>query len=98
MRILIIGGTRFVGRHITDAALAAGHDVALLHRGCSGADLFPQATHVTADRDADLGVLRGTRWDATIDVSAYRPGQVTALAEALEGNAGHYILISGVSV
>lgn len=98
MRILIVGGTRFVGRHITEAVLAAGHDVTVLHRGQTGADLFPQATHLLADRNEDLGALRGTRWDATIDVSAYRPRQVDALADALEGNAGHYVYVSTVSV
>jgi 2'-hydroxyisoflavone reductase len=97
MRILIIGGTRFVGRHLTEAALAVGHEVAVLHRGTTGAGLFPQATHFTVDRDGDLGMLRGTRWDATIDVNAYRPGQVSALAEALGDGAGHYVLVSTVS-
>lgn len=98
MRILLIGGTRFVGRHVTQAALAAGHEVALLHRGQSGADLFPDATHIFADRDQDLSALKGTEWDATIDVSAYFPRQVAALARALEGNGGQYVFISSVSV
>jgi nucleoside-diphosphate-sugar epimerase len=98
VRILIVGGTRFVGRHIAQVALDAGHEVALLHRGRSGADLFPEATHLLADRNGDLGVLAGTRWDATVDVSAYRPGQVSALAAALAGNGGHYVYISSVSV
>jgi 2'-hydroxyisoflavone reductase len=98
VRILIIGGTRFVGRHIADAALAAGHDLALLHRGQSGADLFPTATHLIADRNSDLDVLSGTEWDATIDVSGYLPGQVDALAQALSLGAGHYLYISSVSV
>jgi phytoene dehydrogenase-like protein len=49
MRILIVGGTRFVGRHLTEAALAGGHDVTLLHRGRTGGDLYPQATHLLAD-------------------------------------------------
>jgi 2'-hydroxyisoflavone reductase len=98
MRILIIGGTRFVGRHITQAALAAGHEVTLLHRGRSGAELFPDAVHLTADRDQDLSVLKGMQWDATIDVSAYRPRQVTELAQALDGNGGQYVYISSVSV
>jgi 2'-hydroxyisoflavone reductase len=98
MRVLMIGGTRFVGRHITQAALAAGHEVTLVHRGRSGADLFPDATHLHADRDRDLSVLAGTRWDATIDVNAYLPGQVTALAQALGGNGGQYVYISTVSV
>jgi 2'-hydroxyisoflavone reductase len=98
VRILIIGGTRFVGRHIANAALAAGHDVTLLHRGLSGADLFPSATHLIADRNRDLEVLSGTEWDATVDVSAYFPSQVDALAQALSLGSGHYVYISSVSV
>jgi 2'-hydroxyisoflavone reductase len=97
MRILIIGGTRFVGRHITEAAIAAGHDVTLLHRGQTGADLFPDAEHIQADRNEDLGVLGGRSWDATIDVTAYWPRQVEALAGALDGNGGQYVFISSVS-
>lgn len=98
MRILIIGGTRFVGRHITSAALDAGHEVTLVHRGQTGASLFPEATHLMADRDQDLGVVKGRNWDATIDVNAYRPRQVAELAAALAGNGGQYVYISSVSV
>jgi nucleoside-diphosphate-sugar epimerase len=79
-------------------ALAGGHEVALLHRGKTGAAEFPQATHLLADRNGDLEILSGTAWDATIDVSAYRPRQVTALAQALSGGAGRYVFISSVSV
>jgi 2'-hydroxyisoflavone reductase len=99
MRILIVGGTRFVGRHITEAALAAGHDVTLLYRGRTGADLFPGATHVHADRDAlPEGLLTDHEpWDATIDVSCYLPRQVHQLADALAGRGGRYVYISSVS-
>jgi 2'-hydroxyisoflavone reductase len=97
MRILIVGGTRFVGRHIAATALAAGHELTLLHRGRTGASLFPEAEHVLADRNSDLSQLTGKRWDATIDVSAYFPHQVDSLASALEGNGGHYVFISSVS-
>ncbi|MFD8754805.1 NAD-dependent epimerase/dehydratase family protein [Kitasatospora sp. NPDC059577] len=99
MRILIMGGTRFVGLHFAEAALAAGHHVTVLHRGRSGAHLLPDATHLIADRDADLSALRGRRWDATVDVSAYYPRQVRDLAAALDpGAAGHYLLVSSMAV
>ncbi|MGA5823360.1 NAD-dependent epimerase/dehydratase family protein [Kitasatospora sp. NPDC094028] len=99
MRILIMGGTRFVGLHVAEAALAAGHDVTVLHRGRSGADLLPEATHLIADRDADLSVLRGRSWDATVDVCAYFPRQVRQLAAALApGAAGRYLLVSSMAV
>ncbi|MBD0689136.1 NAD-dependent epimerase/dehydratase family protein [Streptomyces sp. CBMA123] len=99
MRILIMGGTRFVGLHFARAALAAGHDVTVLHRGRSGAHLLPEATHLIADRDADLSALRGLGWDATVDVSAYFPRQVRQLADALDpGAAGRYLLVSSMAV
>jgi 2'-hydroxyisoflavone reductase len=97
MRILIIGGTAFVGRHITAAAIAAGHDVTVFHRGKTGAELFPAATHLTGDRDEDLSGLAGANWDATIDVCAYFPRQVRSLATALGGRGGTYVYISSVS-
>jgi 2'-hydroxyisoflavone reductase len=108
MRILIIGGTAFVGRHIAQAAIDGGHDVTLFHRGQTGAGLFPQATHLTGDRDQDLSALtadilqRGT-FDATIDVCAYFPRQVLSLAGALgagpgqDSKGGRYVYISSVS-
>lgn len=97
MRILIIGGTRFVGRHLVAAAIDRGHQVTVMHRGveCSGA---PGAEHLHADRDADLGVLAGREWDATVDVCAYWPRQVTSLADALGERGGRHALISTVSV
>jgi 2'-hydroxyisoflavone reductase len=97
MRILIIGGTAFVGRHVAQAALDAGHDVTLFHRGKTGSDLFGQATHLTGDRDDDLSALADGSWDATIDVCAYFPRQVRSLAAALDGRGGRYVFISSVS-
>jgi len=97
MRILIIGGTAFVGRHITEAALAAGHDVTLFNRGRRNPGLFPQATHLTGDRNTDLTALEAGRWDATIDVCAYFPRQVRELAAMLDGRGGHHIFISSTS-
>ena len=97
MRILVVGGTVFVGRHIVAEAVARGHRVTVLHRGvdCAGA---PHAEHLHADRDGDLGVLAGREWDATIDVCAYWPAQVHHLADALADRGGHHVLISTVSV
>lgn len=97
MRILIIGGTAFVGRHIAQAAIDAGHDVTLFHRGKTGAGLFPQATHLTGDRDEDLSPLARRSWDATIDFCACFPRQVRSLAAALGSRGGRYVYISSVS-
>ncbi|HTZ91810.1 MAG TPA: NAD-dependent epimerase/dehydratase family protein [Streptosporangiaceae bacterium] len=97
MRILIIGGTAFVGRYIAAAATDRGHELTLFHRGKTGADLFPQATHLSGDRDDDLSALAEGSWDATIDVCAYFPRQVHSLAAALNGRGGRYVFISSVS-
>jgi 2'-hydroxyisoflavone reductase len=97
MRILIIGGTAFVGRYIAQAATDGGHDLTLFHRGQTGAELFPEATHLSGDRDEDLSALAGGSWDATIDVCAYFPRQVHSLAAALDGRGGRYVFISSVS-
>ncbi|MGB7981250.1 MAG: NAD-dependent epimerase/dehydratase family protein [Candidatus Nanopelagicales bacterium] len=96
MRILVIGGTRFVGRHLVTAAVEAGHEVTVLHRGlgCEGSRHFE---HLHADRDANLDVLAGRQWDATVDVCAYWPRQVAALADALGERGGRHALISTVS-
>jgi 2'-hydroxyisoflavone reductase len=96
MRILIIGGTRFVGHAMAEAALDAGHDVTLLHRNPT--DELPGATHLLADRNDDLSVLADGEWDATIDVCAYVPDQVTAIHDALGVRGGHHVFVSTVSV
>ena len=97
MRILMIGGTRFVGRHIVEAALAAGHEVTVFHRGRTGPDLFPDVARRTGDRNGDLAELAEGSWDATIDTCAYVPRHVHSLADALGKRAGRYLLISSVS-
>jgi len=97
MRILVIGGTAFVGRHIAQAAVDAGHDLTLFHRGKTGTELFGQATHLAGDRNEDLSALAGGEWDATIDVCAYFPRQVRSLAAALGTRGGRYVFISSVS-
>jgi 2'-hydroxyisoflavone reductase len=98
VKLLILGGTRFLGRHLAEQALARGHRVTLLHRGRSGPHLFPQAEHRIADRDGDLSALDTGRWDAAIDTSAYVPRQVRAAAARLAGRVGQYQLVSSISV
>jgi nucleoside-diphosphate-sugar epimerase len=100
VRVLVVGGTRFVGRHIVQALLDADHEVTLFHRGGGPDDPFPKAEHRHGDRNGDLAVLADGSWDATVDVSAYVPRQVRALGEALGragGRAGRYVYISSVS-
>ncbi|WP_238011343.1 NAD-dependent epimerase/dehydratase family protein [Dactylosporangium sp. AC04546] len=98
MRMLVVGGTRFVGRHIVEQAIERGHELTLLHRGRSGGELFPQARHILADRNGDLAALAGGEWDVTVDVSGYLPRQVRDLADALDERGGRYVYISSVSV
>jgi 2'-hydroxyisoflavone reductase len=98
MRFLIIGGTRFVGRHIAESALERGHEVTVFHRGQTGADALPDATHVLGDRDHDLDRLADGTWDVTVDACAYVPRQVDELAAALGGRGGRHVFISTVSV
>jgi 2'-hydroxyisoflavone reductase len=96
MRLLIIGGTRFVGRHITQAAIERGHDVTLFHRGITNPELFVEAEHVHGDRHAGgLSMLTGRSFDAIVDPSAYAPADVEAAAGVA---AERYLLISSGSV
>lgn len=97
MRILLVGGTRFIGRHAVERALARGHRVTIFHRGATGADLFPAAEHRLGDRNSDLSALTRGEWDATVDTCAYFPAQVHALADALGGRGGRHLLVSSVS-
>jgi 2'-hydroxyisoflavone reductase len=93
MRILILGGTIFLGRHVAAEALARGHELTLYTRGLHGADLFPEAEHVRGDR-ADLTPLRGS-WDAIVDTSGYESAHV---AESARLDAGHYVFVSSCNV
>lgn len=98
MKLLILGGTEFVGRHMAEAALARGHDVTLFHRGQHGAELFPQAEHVLGDRDGGLDALRDRTWDAVLDTCGYVPRVVRQSVDVLARAAGHYTFVSSVSV
>ena len=97
MKILIAGGTAFVGRAITHAAVAAGHSVTVLNRGKTPSDIPASVTRLVGDRHGDLSALEGHDFDATIDTVAYQRRDVEALAEALNGRGGHYLQISSIS-
>lgn len=98
MRILIIGGTRFVGRHLVEAALARSHEVTLFNRGQSNPELFPQVRKIVGDREKDLDQLRGQVWDAVIDVVGYVPRLVRLSAEILKEKVSRYVFVSTISV
>ena len=98
MRILIIGGTRFLGRHLVEAALARRHEVTLFNRGKSNPELFPQLETITGDREKDVNRLQERIWDTVIDVAGYVPRIVRISAEVLEPNVSRYVFISTISV
>ena len=97
MDLLVLGGTRFLGRHFVEAALARGHRITLFHRGSTGAELFPGCEHVLGQRDGGLAALAGRRWDTVLDFCGYVPRVVRASAEALRGSAEHYVFVSSIS-
>ncbi len=98
MKILMIGGTRFVGRHLAEAALAAGHELTLFHRGQSHRGLFPEAEEILGDRDGGLDALESGAWDVVLDTCGYVPRVVAASADALRGRVERYAFISTISV
>ncbi len=98
MRILIIGGTRFAGRHLVEAALARNHEVTLFNRGKSNPGLFPQVGKIVGDREKDVEKLNGHFWEAVIDTSGYLPRLVRLSAEVLKDNLPYYVFISTISV
>jgi 2'-hydroxyisoflavone reductase len=98
MRILILGGTGFVGRHIAELCLVRGHELALFHRGRSNAGILERAEHILGDRDADLSALRGRLFDVVIDTSGYEVPAVRAAARAVAHPGIHYVFISTISV
>jgi 2'-hydroxyisoflavone reductase len=98
MDLLILGGTRFLGRYLVEAALGGDHRVTLFNRGLSGPDLFPEVETIKGDRDGDLSALRGRRWDAVIDTCGYVPRVVRASAGLLADAVDHYTFVSSISV
>ncbi len=98
-KLLILGGTRFLGPAVVAAAKAKGFEITLFNRGQSAPDMFPELELIKGDRDRDeLDGLRKRSWDMVVDTSGYVPRQVRASAQALKGNIGCYAFISTVSV
>lgn len=98
MKILILGGTLFLGRHVVEAALERGHDITLFNRGKTDPDAYPAVEKLRGDRDGSLSALEGRSWDAVIDPGGYHPRIVRQSAELLARNVGQYVFISSISV
>ena len=94
----MLGGTKFLGRHAVDAALADGHEVSIFTRGETNPDLFPEAEHLRGDRDGNLDALAGRTWDGVVDTSGYVPRVVRRSAELLRDAVDRYVFVSSISV
>jgi nucleoside-diphosphate-sugar epimerase len=97
MRLLVLGGTKFLGRATVEAALDRGHEVTLFNRGQTNPELFPEVEKLHGDRNGDLYAFSGGSWDAVVDTSAYVPEQARASGKALASAAGYYLFVSSLS-
>lgn len=96
LRLLVLGGTGFIGPHMVRRAIERGHEVTLFNRGRTNTDMFPDLETLIGDRAGPLDMLRGRTWDVVIDNSGYYPAHVRASAEALHGSVGHYLFTSTI--
>lgn len=102
LRVLIFGGTGFIGPHFVEVLRARGHKLTLFNRGKRNPKLFPDVETLLGDRNgpaaAVTDALKGRDWDVVIDNSGYTPKQVKVTTDALKGHAQHYIFVSSISV
>ena len=98
MRVLIFGGTGFLGPHFVRALQAGGHQITLFNRGKSNPGLFKDLETLIGDRDGKLDTLKGRDWDVAIDDSGYVPRHVKLSADLLEDHVRQYLFISSISV
>ncbi|WP_427889564.1 NAD-dependent dehydratase [Kribbella sp. GL6] len=97
MRLLVLGGTKNLGRHVVEAALRDDHEVTLFNRGLTNPVLFPGVRRITGDRAAP-GVLAGGEWDGVIDMSGFLVRDVSLSAAVLRDRCGHYTYMSSIAV
>jgi 2'-hydroxyisoflavone reductase len=98
VRLLLLGGPKFLGRAVADAALARGHELTFFNRGGTNPELYPDVEKLRGDRDGGLSELEAGEWDAVVDTSGYVPRVVRASAELLAERARHYTFVSSISV
>ncbi|WP_124726798.1 SDR family oxidoreductase [Staphylospora marina] len=98
MKILIIGGTRFLGRFITREAQRRGHEITLFHRGRANPGLFPDVENILGDRVEAIGLLGDRRWDSVIDTCGFVPWAVAPSVRYLKNRTEHYVFVSSISV
>jgi 2'-hydroxyisoflavone reductase len=97
MKLLVLGGTVFLGRHVVAAAVETGHDVTIFTRGRHEDGVPASVERLHGDRDGDLGALAGRRWDAVIDTSGQLPSAARAAAELVSGSVEHYTFVSTIA-
>jgi 2'-hydroxyisoflavone reductase len=95
VKLLVLGGTQFLGRATVESALASGHEVTLFNRGETNPELFPEAEKLHGDRSVDP--IPAGEWDAVIDLPGYVPAVVRRSAEALADSAERYVFVSSIS-
>ena len=98
LRLLILGGTGFLGPQIVELARSKGHVVTLFNRGKTNPQLFPDVEKLRGDRDGNLEALKDRSWDAVVDTSGYTPRTVSASAGLLAPSVKQYVFISTLSV
>ncbi len=98
MNVLLLGGPKFLGRAVIEAALERGDELTLFNRGTTNPELFPDVERLTGDRDGDLDALRGRTWDVVVDTGGYVPRVVRQSAELLADAAKRYVFVSSISV
>jgi len=98
MDMLIIGGTKFAGRALTEELLRKGHNVTLFHRGQTNPDIFPNIERIKGDRDGEISNLGNRTWDVVIDTCGYVPRIVKLSLEYLKDRVKKYVFISTISV
>jgi nucleoside-diphosphate-sugar epimerase len=97
MRLLVLGGTKFLGRATVDAALARGHDLTLFNRGQTNPELYADVETIRGDRTEDLSALDGRKWDAVLDMATFLPRVVRLSVDRLRGRVGRYVYVSSIS-
>jgi 2'-hydroxyisoflavone reductase len=98
VKLLIIGGSRFLGRHLVMSALAGHHEITLFNRGQHRSTDLPNVETILGDRNSDLVNLQGRRWDAVVDTCGYLPRTVRQSADFLSQSVDRYVFISSLSV
>ncbi len=97
LKILILGGTNFLGPHLVEEMQSRGHEITLFNRGTQNPSFFPDVEQLHGNRENDLSALEGRKWDAIIDTCGYIPRIVEVSSRVLKDATKHYTFISSIS-